>query len=173
MKRLFHWAVVTVLILVGIWGLGVYGDSFRSHTAFFLILWALLPVIAQWIGTKRIRTAYTVFGLEVMRNILTGIAVAVAFGAFTFHDRIRDAVGHRFVDGYSVTYYEDTDDSGRPYRASEPHTAHWYSRLGLWSFECFLLGACGLIPAITWTGANNAVKEAVREGNSQGRTGEG
>jgi hypothetical protein len=167
MQRFFHWIVVAVLVLVGLWGLIVYGELFRAHMQLFLFLWLFLPVVALWLKTKRVRSAFTISGLKATRNLLVAVTVSISFVSFTHYDRIRDAIGHRFVSGYYVSYYEDTDDYGRPYRASEPHTAHWYSRFGLWMFEWLFLGACVGLPFIIWRSVNSAVDEAVKERNAE------
>lgn len=167
MQRTFHWAVVAVLIVIGIWTISAYGELFRAHIRFFMFLWFFLPVVALWIGTKHVRSSLSVSGLKTVRNGLISISVAISFASFAHFEQIRDAVGHALVEGYYVTYCENTDDSGRPYRDSEPHTAHWYSRAGLWLFEWIFLGACVGLPTITWVGANGAVNKAVEESNEK------
>lgn len=170
MHRFLHWVVVAVLVIIGIWGLMVYGKLFRQHMQFFLLLWFFLPIVALWLCTKRVRSSLTIARLKNIRNLLLAVVVSISFVSFAHYDRIRDAVGHKFVSGYYTSYYEDTDDYGRPYSASEPHTAHWYSRFGLWLFEWLFLGACISLPFITWKGANSAVVEAVKDHNADEHT---
>lgn len=167
MQRIFHWAVVGVLIVIGIWSIGAYGELFRAHIRFFIFLWFFLPVVALWTRTKQVRSSVSVSGLKTLRNALMSVSVVISFASFAHFEQIRDAVGHAVVEGYYVTYYEDTDDSSRPYRGSELHTAHWYSRAGLWLFEWLFLGACVGLPSITWVGANGAVKKTIEEDNEE------
>lgn len=167
MQRFLHWVVVGVLVIVGIWGLMVYGELFRHHMKFFLFLWFFLPIVALWLSTKSVRSTLTIASLKTIRNLIMAFIVSISFVSFAHYDQIRDAVGHKFISGYYVSYDEDTDDYGRPYRASEPHTEYWYSRFGLWLFEWLFLGACIFLPFITWKGANSAVVEAVKDHDTE------
>jgi hypothetical protein len=88
MQRFFHWIVVAVLVLVGLWGLIVYGELFRAHMQFFLFLWLFLPVVVLWLKTKRVRSAFTISGLKATRNLLVAVTVSISFVSFTHYDRI-------------------------------------------------------------------------------------
>jgi hypothetical protein len=162
MRHFFHWAMVAVLVPMGIWSLEVYADAFRADIGYFLFLWLFLPILALWLGTKRVRSPFTISQLEMTRNVLTAVAVAISIGSAASYDRIRDSVGHEFVSGYYVTHFEDIDN-GVQYLATEIHAAHWYLRLGLWLFGAIFLAVCLCLPALTWIFCELSMKEAIQE----------
>ena len=154
--------LVTLLIL-GIWSLGVYGKLFRTHMPVFLFLWFFIPVIALWLNTGAVRSAFSISSLKIVRNFLLGAVISLSFASFVHYDLIRDFIGQRIVDGYEVRYYEDTDEYGRTSMAADVSTDHWYSRLGLWLFEWGFLGICAAIPYATWLATNRAINAATLE----------
>jgi hypothetical protein len=160
MRDIFHWTVVGLLIVTAFAGIVVAGEVFRAHMKFFVFLWALAPIVAVWLASKRVRSKLTLSGLKAARNVLMATVVSISFVSFANYESIRDTVGHRFVPGYYVTYVEETDDDGRPFRASVPHTDHWYTRGALWLSEIGLLGAWITFPIITWRTGSRAVNEA-------------
>ena len=102
-------------------------------------------------------------GVIILSMWLTCIAALISFAAFANYDDIRDNLGNRYIDGYYVTHGEDTDDVGRNYMTSEPHTEHWYSRVGIWLFEWALLLLFVFIPAATWFACAGGIKALERE----------
>jgi hypothetical protein len=160
MRQILHWAVVALLIFTAFAGIAVAGEVFRAHMGFFIFVWVLCPIVAVWLVSNRVRGTFTPSGLKAARNILMAIVVSISILSFTHYEKIRDAVGRRFVSGYYVTYVEDTDEEGRPFRASVPHTDHWYTRVALGLAEVCILGAWVTLPVITWRTANRAVSEA-------------
>jgi hypothetical protein len=160
MRQILHWAVVALLIFTAFAGIFVAGEMFRAHMGFFIFVWILCPIVAVWLASDRVRGTFTLSGLKAARNILMAIAVSISIGSFAHYEKIRDAVGRRFVSGYYVTYVEDEDDEGRPFRASVPHSDHWYTRVALDLAEVCILGAWVTLPMITWRMANRAVSEA-------------
>jgi hypothetical protein len=157
--------MVGTLIVLGFFAIIIYGELFRAYMPVFLFLWFFLPVVALWLNTQRVRSAFSISSLKIVRGFLIAAVVSLSFVSFSNYNHIRDSVGQRFVDGYRVGYYEDTDDVGRPVRAASVSTSHWYGRLGLWLFEWAFLGACAALPSITWYAANRAVDEAIRKGS--------
>lgn len=166
MRTIFHWLVVAILVALGLWALMIYGELFRAHMPAFMFLWIFVPVVAWWLNTSRMRSQFPVAALKVFRAILLTVVVLVSVGAFAHYDRIRDAIGQRYVDGYHVAYYEDTDDSGRPIRTGIVRTAHWYSKLALWLFEWLIVAACLALPFMTWFNSTRAIKTASMQPNA-------
>lgn len=160
MRQILHWAVVALLAVTAFAAIAVAGEVFRAHTGFFIFLWVLCPIVAFWLVSNRVRGTFTLSGLKAVRNILMTIVVSISILSFAHYERIRDTLGRRFVSGYYITYVEDTDDEGRPFRTSVPHTDHWYTRLSLGLAEICILGAWVTLPVITWRMANRAVSEA-------------
>jgi hypothetical protein len=160
MRPILHWAVVAVLISTAFAGIFVAGEVFRAHKGFFIFVWVLCPIVSVWLASNRVRGTFTLAGLKAVRNILMAVVVSISILSFANYERIRDAVGRRFVSGYYATYVEDEDDEGRPFRVSVPHTDHWYTRVALDLAEFCILGAWVTLPVITWRTANRAVSEA-------------
>jgi hypothetical protein len=149
-----------MLIAVGLGALMVYGEVFRAHMPAFLFLWVFLPVVAWWLNTPRMRSQFPIAALKVFRGILLTVVVLISVASFSHYDRIRDAIGERYVEGYRVLLYEDTDDYGRPVRTGVVQTAHWYSKLALWLVEWLIVVACLALPFLTWFNATRAIKTA-------------
>lgn len=166
MKGLSDWVVVAALVAIGWSALafvtrGLIGYWFWKHLDFFVLIWVVLPVVAFKLREKHVRSHFSIFVLRVTRNALLTSAIVISVGCFFHYDGIRDAIGHRYIDGYYTTTYDDVTDSGQQTTGTEPHTAHWYSRIGLWLFEWGFLATCFLIPVLTWGGSNKALSEAV------------
>ena len=166
MQQVLRWLVAGFLVVMGFWAIFAYGELFRAHTLAFLLFWFILPSAGFGLRSRLARSALSVRSMRIVRNFLLGLSIAISFAAFAHYERIRDALGHKLVSGYYVSYYEDTDDSGRAYRASDPHTEHWYSRVGIWLAEWLFLAACAGLPYITWRVADQAVNAAAKRQNT-------
>ncbi len=162
MRDLFHWFIIAALILLGLWGLSIAGEIYRAYLGVFLLIWLFIPIVSLWLRTHRIIASSTATQIRRVRNALIGGAVFLSFSAFAHFGLIRDVIGERFVAGYHVNYYEDSDEYGRPFRASDTVTDHWYSKVGLWVFEWAFLAGCVGIPYLTWKQAELAIKETKR-----------
>jgi hypothetical protein len=127
MRILFHWVIVGTLIVLGLYALIIFGELFRAYMPVFLFLWFFLPVVALWLNTQPVRSAFSISSLKVTRGFLVAAVVSLSLVSFAHYNQIRDSVGQRFVDGYKVGYYEDVDDVGRPVRAASVSTSHWYA----------------------------------------------
>ncbi len=170
MRIVFHCIMVVTLVVVGCGTFIIYGQIFRAYMPFFLFLWFFLPVVALWLNTQSVwSSGFSIFELKVLRALLVAVVVLFSFTFFANYNHIRDYVGQRLVDGYQVEYYTDTDEVGRPHRAASVSTSHWYSRFGLSLFECAFLGACVVLPYVTWRAANRAVKKATKEASALAR----
>lgn len=162
MRTAFHWVVIAILVVVGLWGFIAFGQLFREKMPAFLCLWILTPVIALWLNTETVIGGISISSLKAARAFLIGAAIVLSFDSFTHFDRIRDALGTQFVDGYEVTYSEDTDEYSRPFRTSAVSTDHWYSRFELWVFEWVFLGSCLVIPYVVWRASTRAVERGLQ-----------
>ena len=87
----------------------------------------------------------------------------MSVGSFAHYDRIRDYIGHHFIDGYSVIYFVDYGDEGQPFRAATYSTSHWYLSFALRVFEWGFLAACVVIPLLIWYAASQAIKRRAIE----------
>ncbi|MGA3117990.1 MAG: hypothetical protein ABSF90_26600 [Syntrophobacteraceae bacterium] len=161
MGIVFHYIMIVTLIALGFLAFIIYLQIFQEHMSFFLFLWFFLPVVALWLNTRSVRSSgFSIFELKVLRNLLVAAAVLLSFTFFANSNHIRDSVGQRLVDGYEVEYYKGEVSVS---------TSHWYSRFGLWLFECAFLCACAALPYITWRGTNHAVNKAIQEGSARAR----
>lgn len=166
MNRLFHYFVITILIILGLCCFFFFGKIFSLYIPFFLFLWFSLPIIAIWLKSKhskRVRSALSIGGIKFLNAILLAIAFILSLSFLISYEQIRDTVGKKYVEGYYVTDYETTGDSGETIEATAPHTAHWYSRFGLWLLEWLYLGLCIGIPLITMSNTEEALQQTSYE----------
>lgn len=163
MRTVFHWIMIASLLVLGLWAVVIFGQLFRSHMTEFLLLWFFIPVVAFWLNTNPVRYYLSISSLKIARTILFGVVIVLSFASFAHYDRVRDYLGQQFVEGYEVKYYEDSDDNGRPTTAADVSTEHWYSRFGLWLFEWIFLGACVVLPYVTWRASSRAVENATQQ----------
>lgn len=161
--KIFHWLIIAVVVVVAFWLMLVCGEIFRAHLQAFLFLWFFLPIMAFWLGSKYMRSDFTISSLTATRTLLTCIMAFISMGFFANYEHIRDTVGYHFIEGYRVSHYEDTDDFGRSYLDSEVHTGHWYSKFGLWLFEIAWLLLVVLLPCVTWVGCTKGIEALKRE----------
>lgn len=127
--------MVATLLVLGLGAVAVCGQFFRAHMPVFMFLWFFMPAVAYWLNTQPILSTFSISSLKVARAFLFGVVIAISFASFAHFDRIRDSLGQRFVEGYEVSYDEDTDEYGRPTTATNVSMEHGYSKFGLWLFE--------------------------------------
>ena len=106
MRMVFHRVMVGTLIVLGFFAIIIYGELFRAYTPLFLFLWFFFPVVALWLNTQPIQSAFSISSLKVVRSFLIVAVVSLSFVAFANYNHIRDSAGQRFVDGYRVAYYD-------------------------------------------------------------------
>lgn len=170
MKNLSNWVLIAVLLVIGcsvlaFAGHGLVGYWFWKHLEFFIMVWLTLPVVAFKLRIKQVRSQFSIFALRVTRNVLFAAAALISVSLIFHYGKIRDTIGHQYIDGYYTTTYIDVTDAGQQIMRSDPHTAHWYSRVGLWLFEWVFMAACICIPVLTWIGSNMALDEATIDCN--------
>jgi len=74
----------------------------------------------------------------------------LAFLFFAHHDYLRNKFGYKFIDGYEVSYYEDYDEYGREYTASEARASSLLGNIFLYIAQWIIIGICILMPLITY-----------------------
>ena len=70
------------------------------------------------------------------------------------YDHLRDEQGERYLDGYTVFYYEDTDEYGRPYRAADASANGSSGKVILYLYQWVMIGMCIGMPVLTWAVAS-------------------
>lgn len=60
------------------------------------------------------------------------IAAAMSILFFSHYDHLRDKLADRYLDGYSVYYYEDSHDYGRSYFAADASTKSFSGKVILY-----------------------------------------
>jgi hypothetical protein len=157
-RNLFHWLMVAAIVVMALLFMGLFGEIFREHIRWFLMLWFFLPILAFWLGTKAVRQNISLSRLLLARVVLTCTVAVISFAFLVHLNEVRDAVGKRFVEGYQVTYSEDTDDFGHPIKTPAIATDHWYSRFGLYAFNLGFILLCLGLPVVTWVACSRAIK---------------
>ena len=167
--KMFHWLMIIMCIVASLWLLRIYGETFQAHLGLFVLLWFLLPSLALWFGSRFMRPKFSTANLSLVRWVLMSGVILISF-SFVFchgYDGVRDAVGHRFVEGYKVYYneVEDTDEYGRPWHdtAREFYTDHWWAKLGLYVVEGSLLILSVGLPYLTWRACTRAIEVSEKE----------
>ena len=161
MRRLINCFIVLAVGVIAIWLLSLCIEVFAAHRVGFILTWVFIPVVAVWLNSGFVQARLTRSELSATRLVLTVAAVGLSLFCFSDYNDIRDTLGRKYVSGYSVYYYEDTDSFGRTYTASRFTTAHPYSGIALWAFEWSFFLACLLLPAITWEASTRALTRRV------------
>ncbi len=130
--------------------LGAFGKAFHSNMLLFFIFWLLLPLIVLGARSHNFLSLLTHKGIILFQGFSIGISVLIAVALFANYDELRDHYGKRHIEGYSVNYYEDSDDVGRPIQGSNIDTNHFSGRALIWLSEWVFMAFCFGIPALTW-----------------------
>jgi len=159
LKIVISVVMVITMIALALWLLGIYGVLFRSHLAIFMFLVAFIPALSFWIGSNDFLQTTPPANIRILQYVMLWIAIALSFGAFANYSLIRDFIGHKYVYGFEVRYFEDADELGRPIEASDFHTATWLGHFALWLFEWVFLLACVASPVLTWAGFKRLIRK--------------
>ncbi len=135
----------------------VLGSAFRSYTLFFVIVWFFLPLVGFIGRHQAFLSLFSRKGITLFRGFLTTVAVLIAFVLFANYENLRDQFGERYIQGYQVTYYTDSDDYGRPTRESDIHAHNFSAQVFLWLAQWVLIAFCIGVPILTWKVSSIAV----------------
>jgi len=136
------------------------GDVFRKVPLAFFFLLLLCPFLAWCLRSDYLDSSLTDRGYTNVKGLLLGISIAIAFLFFAHYDFIRDHLGRKYLDGYSVHYDNDIDEYGRPYRIADPSTSGFANNTIIYLSQWVMLGLCAGIPFLTWQIAETSVKIA-------------
>jgi len=151
------WIKIIISLIAMLILLNVFGSAFRTFTVFFLVFWLLLPIIALSARNPYVFSLFSYSGIRFVRGLLAGLAVLISFALFANYEHFRDRIGERFIKGYRVSYYTDTDDFGRLIRESDVHTRSASSQFLLWVSEWVLLVFCVGNPVVTWKAGSKMI----------------
>jgi hypothetical protein len=163
MRIAIHSFVIVAILVASGWSLVIFGEVFYHHTYFFLYIWILIPVVALWLGTTFVRSELTVPKLVLLRAALIGSILAIEFVAIAYYSKVRHEIGTTFVPGYYEYYGDTTDANGETHRILKGTTTGTMSSIGLWILQACFVGACVIVPAVTWYGANRAVDKKTQD----------
>jgi hypothetical protein len=115
-----------------------------------------------WKSAKKAISYYPQFNNKRAKQVtrqysLTTVAVLIAFVLFANYENLRDQFGERYIQGYQVTYYTDSDDYGRPTRESDIHAHNFSAQVFLWLAQWVLIAFCIGVPILTWKVSSIAV----------------
>ena len=159
MDTLRQWAVGIAVLVGFMFSLIWFGEAFRANMLLFALLWVATPIFACFLCRRSISACFTLAGLRRLQGVLMAIAIAISFAMFAHHDKVRNQIGKRFVEGYTYWRAEpEIDDSGREYYPGDDWTAK--NRTGRWGLQLFglaVLGAVFALPALTWRATNSVI----------------
>ena len=150
-----------VLILIVI--PAILGNLFRRVTWLFFVIWFVCPFIAYYLRSGSVQRLLTNQGYLNSRTLLMIIVVAVSFCVFANYDYLRDIAGYNLIDGYSVDYYEESDEFGRPYRAADTYSPGIGAKVILYLSQWVTIGLCLGIPILTWKLSTNSIETVNRQ----------
>ena len=91
-----------------------------------------------------------------------GIAVAISILFFANYDHLRDKLAEKHLYGYSVYYYKDTDEYGRPYRSADASANSFSGKAILHLSQWVMIGMSIGIPVLTWKIASTSIQRYER-----------
>jgi hypothetical protein len=118
----------------------------HQHFVVVLLIWLLMPVAAMWLSTKEGQDSFSIRQMRAVSLAFTICATVLTLGVFTAGSRIRDAIGYKWVEGYSVSYEKDEEDG---FTNVHWTANHWYARWALDAFGPLWLCACLGVPFLT------------------------
>ena len=124
----------------------------------FLAAWACMPLSAFSLRSRALEDLLTAKGYGVARALLLGCALAFSFVFFAECDYLRDTFGRRYLDGYSVAYFEDTDEYGRPELVADPSTEGLSGSAVLYLLQLLFIALLVGVPVATWLLASSSIK---------------
>ena len=148
-KKIFDVVMIAAIIAVGIFAFTFISRTILRHSNAVLALWLFVPAVSVWFATKSWSQELTDGSFTFYRRAFLGASCILSFAAFLLFDPVRDELGYRYIDGFSVNYYPDVDEFGRTTGGSSISTATFLGRAALWAFEWLYFITCLLAPLIT------------------------
>ena len=156
------WVWFVIIILIFFVVLPFIGSVFRRVPLVFFFLWIGCPCLAWGLRSTSLDESLTSRGYSNARGILVGIAVAMSILFFAHYDHLRDELADRYLDGYSVYYYKDTDEYGRPHRAADASANSFSGKVILYLSQWVMIGMYIGIPVLTWKIASASIQSYER-----------
>ncbi len=163
------WAWLLVGLFVLFFVVPFIGGVFRSVPLAFFILWVVCPCLAWGLRSPSLVESLTPHGYSAARGVFVACAVAISFLFFAHYDFLRDQFGQRYLDGYSVYYFKDVDEFGRPLRAADASADSFSGKALLYLSQWVTIGMCIVIPVLTWKTASASIslsEKRKRESNN-------
>jgi hypothetical protein len=153
---------LTELLATADSGLILVHEMLLKHPLGLLAVWAFIPVIGWSLTWGRPENSFSVvrcFGersLKVLRSLLISAVCLASVLVFANWLEIRDSIGQRYVQGYSVTHVAMISEYG-PSTVSVARADSWQVERAILLFELFaVVGFLGF-PALTSTLTKKAV----------------
>lgn len=160
---------IFVLLFIYLFLMPFIGSVFRRVPLAFFTLWILCPCLAWGLRSRSINESLTPRGYSVARSFLVSCAVVISFLFFAHYGFLRDSLGHRYIDGYSVHYFEDVDEFGRSCQAADVDADSFSAQAILYLSQWVTFGMCFGIPFLTWKTASASLslsEKRKRESNN-------
>jgi len=161
-RHIPDWAQFLIFLFIFFVVLPFIGDVFRKIPLTFFFLLLLCPFFAWCLRSSSLDSSLTDTGYSKVRILLTCISIAIAFLFFAHYDYLRDQLGKRYLDSYSVHYENDIDDYGRPCRVPDPSANGFAGNIILYLSQWAILGLCVGIPCLTWKIAGTSIDVALK-----------
>ena len=156
------WGWFVIVLLVFFVVLPFIGSVFRRVPLAFFFMWIVCPCLAWGLRSASLDESLTSSGYSNVRGVLVGIAVAISILFFANYDHLRDKLAERHLDGYSVYYYEDTDEYGRPCRAADASANSFSGKVVLYLSQWVMIGMSIGMPVLTWKIASASIQSYER-----------
>lgn len=141
-RTVLSWLVGLIALAAAAIFFSLFGEAFRKHTLLFLLLWAFFPFTPFLLRSDWLGFSLGPSQLRKARIVFVTLAGLFSLCIFAHGDYLRDELGKRCVQGYSVLYYEDSGDEGQPGVSREVFADHWYAKVLLWALDLVLILLC-------------------------------
>jgi hypothetical protein len=68
----------------------------------FALLWIAAPIFAYFLNRQSLSSWFTLTGMRRIHVVLMIVVIMISIAMFANHDKVRNQVGKRFVEGYSI-----------------------------------------------------------------------
>jgi hypothetical protein len=154
-RGILEFVGVIVLLIVS-------GELFRNYMLIFLIIWVLIPLIVTLLNLLKVHNKLSLIGAKNLRNITTGIVLAISIMLLINYGSFNDLIGYHFISGYHSTYVSDTtdtEDGARPTYAQVVTTKNPRDRdILIYGVDSIILLLCIGLPLLNWRKGNRIYK---------------
>lgn len=148
---------IIIILIVTFFVVPYIGFIFRKATLIFFLFWITCPFIALSFRSKIFINLLTSRFYTNLRRILVVITIIISFCIFSNYDYIRDNIAKKYIDGYSVYYYEEKDVFGRSHISSDT-SASLLGEIVLYLSQLIVMVACVGVPLFTWKIASVSIQ---------------